>query len=138
MTVAIVTSACAGSGGILEITDAWAPPTAPNAEVGALYLAIDNRSDADVSISEVSSDRCARTEIHTTDMDENGVMRMRPASPELLTLAPGESLEMGPGGIHVMCMGLEQPFARGERIPVTVLIATGDAASGEAVVEQRN
>jgi periplasmic copper chaperone A len=49
----------------------------------------------------------------------NGVMKMRPLA-DGLTLPPGKSITLAPGGYHIMLMGLTAPLKSGEKVPVTL------------------
>jgi copper(I)-binding protein len=44
---------------------------------------------------------------------------------ESIDVAPGESLALSPGGMHVMLMGLTSPLKQGERIGMTLTFADG-------------
>jgi copper(I)-binding protein len=62
-------------------------------------------------------------EIHEMVM-EGSVMRMRAVS--AVDLPPGRSVELKPGGYHVMLMDLKRPLRAGERIPLELRIETRD------------
>jgi copper(I)-binding protein len=47
---------------------------------------------------------------------EGAVMQMRPAGP--LPIPARQSVTLAPNGLHLMFMGVTQPFAEGEEIPV--------------------
>jgi hypothetical protein len=62
---------------------------------------------------------------------EDGVMKMRPLKD--LTVAPGETLQLAPGGSHVMLMGLAKPLEEGSSFPLT--LDFGEAGTVELWVE---
>jgi threonine dehydrogenase-like Zn-dependent dehydrogenase len=62
---------------------------------------------------------------------ENGVMKMR-AIPKL-ALPAGKTVDLKPGGYHVMLMDLTQPLKDGETVPVTLIFADKD---GKRVTHQ--
>ena len=138
--IGLLTVTACGSGGgrgALEIVDAWAPATPPRAEVAAVYLTIDNDSPLDDRLVAVATDRCGTTELHATQIDDNRIMRMRLAGPELLRIPSGGRLEMAPGALHVMCIDPPRPFVAGEELS---LVATLEKAGDIVVtvpVEQR-
>ena len=135
---ALITSACSGGGsGILEVTDSWAPTTPPGAPTAAVYLTIDNGTDSDDRLVSVSTDRCGTIELHSTEIDENRIMRMRLAQPESLTIPSGETLEMVPGGLHVMCIEPTSPFADGETLDLVVTLESAGDLDIATVVENR-
>ncbi|MGL4505135.1 MAG: copper chaperone PCu(A)C, partial [Aeromonas sobria] len=61
-------------------------------------------------------------EIHEMRMDNN-VMRMR-AVPSL-ALPAGRTVELKPGGYHMMLMDLKQQMKEGEVVPVTLVVESG-------------
>lgn len=69
-------------------------------------------------------------EVHEMKM-EGEVMRMR-AVPQL-DLPAGRTIELKPGGYHVMLMDLKQPLARDTSIPMTLLLR--DAAGAQHKLE---
>ncbi len=111
--------------GRFEVTSAWsrlAPPTAP---VLAGYLTLANRGDETLVLSGARSASFERVELHSMSMD-NGVMRMRKL--ERVEIEPGRTLELAPGGKHLMLIGPKRPFAAGERIPVELELCAGKPA----------
>ena len=62
-------------------------------------------------------------EIHEMRMDGN-VMRMR-AIPKL-DLPAGQTVELKPGGYHVMLMDLRQPLKAGESVPIRLKLQGRD------------
>jgi periplasmic copper chaperone A len=49
---------------------------------------------------------------------EDGVMKMRAL--DGIDIAPGATIELKPGGMHLMIMGLKQPLKAGESFPATL------------------
>jgi copper(I)-binding protein len=99
----------------IEIENARAAPTPGGVDVAAGYLTIVNSGTESDTLLAASSPRAARVEVHEMTMPD-GVMQMRPV--ERLDIAPGQSLELRPGGRHLMFMGVTQPFVEGETIPL--------------------
>ena len=62
-------------------------------------------------------------QIHEMKM-ENDVMKMRPIS--RLDLPAGKSVELKPGGYHVMLMDLKQPLKKGESVPIKLRFEAKD------------
>jgi copper(I)-binding protein len=88
--------------GEVTVSDAWSRATAPGQEVGMVGLVITSQMDA--RIVAVSSPASASSEIHTMTMD-NGVMKMRQL--ENLPLMAKKPATLGPGGDHLMLIGLK-------------------------------
>lgn len=125
--------ACSGDGGI-EVVDAWARPMAPVVEVGAIYVTVDNESSVADALTGASSTRCGAVQLHDTVLEES-VMRM--VELDTVDLEPGERLQMEPTGLHVMCLGVEEPFADGEELEVTLHFDRAGDVVSTVVVEER-
>lgn len=115
--------------GNLVIDHPHARATAPGAPVGGGYLVIRNTGEAADRLVEVRADFAEQAQIHEMRM-EGDVMRMRPLA-EGLEIAPGESVELKPGGYHLMFMGLKAPLVEGESRSVTLVFEK----AGEIEVE---
>lgn len=107
----------------------WARPTAPRQSVGAAYMLL--RSPGGDRLLGGSSPVAARVELHETRM-EGDVMRMR--AREVLDLPPGQAVTLAPGGLHVMLIGLAEPLAAGQRVPLTLRFERGGEQQVEVVV----
>jgi len=97
----------------VQLRDAWVRAQPSAAGMSVLYGTLSNESDNDLTITDVRCERVRRAEIHETVM-ENDMVRMR-RIPEL-RLARGASVELRPGGLHLMLMGLEAPLLPGESV----------------------
>jgi copper(I)-binding protein len=100
----------------ISVSDAWARATAPGADVGAIYLTIENKSGAPDRLLSVASPAAGSAMVHQT-IEESGVSTMREADG---SIAPGATLNMKPGGSHIMLMGLKGPLKEGNTIGVTL------------------
>ena len=49
----------------------------------------------------------------------NGVMTMRPLE-QGLTIEPGKTVKLAPGGYHLMLLDLKSPLKKGGKVPVTL------------------
>jgi periplasmic copper chaperone A len=110
-------SACKppATSGTLEPNGAWARATAPGQEVGAVYLTIRNDGAKDDRLLGGSTPAAQSVEIHSMRMDST-IMRMR--RQDGLDIPAGGSAELGPGGTHLMLVGLKAPLVAGETIPL--------------------
>jgi len=104
--------------GALKIEHPWARATPKGASVGGGYLKITNTGSTPDRLVNGASEASQRFEIHEMSMD-GGVMKMR-ALPKGLEIKPGQTVELKPGGYHVMFVGLNRPFAQGERVKATL------------------
>ncbi len=85
-------------------------------QMGAVYMNIANSGAADKLIK-ANTDVANTVELHTV-INENGVMQMRPV-PAIDVPANG-SVELKPGGYHVMLIGVNRQLEAGELITVTL------------------
>jgi copper(I)-binding protein len=104
--------------GDLVITQAWARATPGGAKVGGGYLTIENKGSAPDKLIGGTTGAAAKLEVHQMST-ENGVMKMHPVAGGL-TIAPGKTVKLAPGGYHLMLMELKHPFKQGEKVPVTL------------------
>lgn len=116
-------SAAAQQSAVVEVADVWVralPPTQTNT---AAYLTIINRGDTGITIVGASADVADKVEIHTT-REIDGYMRMEQLQD--LSVAVGESLQLAPGGTHLMLLGLARMPLTGETVRLCLELATGD------------
>lgn len=85
---------------------------------GAIYFTLMNGRDQADRLVTVESDVAAATEMHES-IDENNVIRMEPR-PEGFAIPAGGSVELAPGGKHVMLMNVKQPLIEGGSMTITL------------------
>lgn len=119
--------------GRLKISAAWVRATPRGAPVGGGYLTITNTGNAPDRLIGGSSDAATRFEIHDMSMD-NGVMKMRPVG-NGIEIKPGQSVELKPGGYHVMFIGLNKPFEQGEHVKATLKFSKAGDVPVDFIVE---
>jgi periplasmic copper chaperone A len=94
----------------------------PGAAVAAAYMTLHNAGKLPVRVTGVRSALAGHAMIHETRL-ENGLATMRPHEP--LEIAPGASVELRPGGLHVMLHDLTHPLAVDEQVPLELLLEGG-------------
>lgn len=104
--------------GDLVITQPWSRATPAGAKVAGGYLTIENKGSAPDRLVTGAGDVAGRIEIHEMAMN-NGVMTMRPLD-KGLTIEPGKTVKLAPGGYHLMLMDLKSPLKQGEKVPLTL------------------
>lgn len=116
LVLSIISSACAGAANEpnISISEAWGRPSPSSAMTGAFYMVIRNTGAADSLVS-AHSEACGMVEIHASSMTPDGVMSMRPMEHGIEIPAGGE-VELGPGGLHVMCIDKKTEFTVGKQI----------------------
>lgn len=107
-------------------TGAWARTSPASAEAGAAYMTLTNTSASDVELvgAAVPSSVAATAEVHETSRAESGMMGMKRVAS--LTVPANGSVELAPGGYHIMILQLVEPLVAGEDIPITLSFADGD------------
>ena len=117
--------ACAAAGhgatvGDIAIGHPYATPSIAGSSNGAAYLAsIENKGAAGDRLVRASTPVASRVEIHTMNVDAQGVMRMREI--DGIALAPKEKVQMKPGaGLHLMLIGLKEPLKEDATFPMTL------------------
>jgi copper(I)-binding protein len=101
----------------IEIENAWTRATPPGARIAAGYMTIRNKSASPDHLISTTSPLAARVETHV-HLHEGDVMRMRQVKG--YELPANGSLELTPGGAHLMFVDIKRPFNEGEKIPVTL------------------
>ena len=96
----------------LMIQDPRARATAPGASVGAGYLTIMNMGEQEDLLIRVDAPFAGHTEIHEKKMDGD-VAKMRPLQSGL-KIPAGQSVNLTPGGLHLMFMDLQHPLKAGD------------------------
>lgn len=98
-----------------KVEDAWARPTVAGQAGGGGFLKITSPT-ADRLIA-ASAPVSKTVELHTMQMDGN-VMRMRQVP--AIDIPAGKTVELKPGGLHVMFIGLTQTLDNGATFPLTL------------------
>jgi periplasmic copper chaperone A len=104
--------------GDLVISQAWSRATPGGAKIGGGYLTIENKGSAPDRLIHSSGDIAGKIEVHEMAM-KNGVMTMRPVD-NGLTIDPGKTVKLAPGGFHLMMFDLKSPLKQGDKVPVTL------------------
>jgi len=107
--------------GSLEIVTPWLRATPGGAKVGGGYLSITNKGSDPDRLTGAAIPFSQKGAIHEMSMD-NGMMRMREL-PDGLEIKPGETVELKPGGYHIMFEDLTQPLKQGDVIEGTLTFA---------------
>lgn len=104
--------------GDLIVASPWTRATPGGAKIAGGYLKITNTGKATDRLLGATSAGADRVEIHEMSMT-GGVMKMRPLA-DGLTIKPGETVELKPGGLHMMFMDIKQPLKQGDTLKTTL------------------
>jgi copper(I)-binding protein len=124
LLVTFVLAMCLGGGvraqdytaGSILVDHLWGRAGAGN-RPAAVFLTIRNRGDAADSLIAASSPIAEKVELHTHRM-EDGIMRMRRI--ERIDVGAGETVELAPGGLHIMMFGLTEKPEKESLRPLTL------------------
>jgi hypothetical protein len=119
--------------GSIEIKHPWARATPKGATGAGGYMRLINTGSTPDRLIGGTNANSEKFEIHEMSMD-NGVMKMRPL-PNGVEIKPGQTVELKPGGYHLMFVGLKQPFEKGKRVKGTLQFEKAGTVDVEYVVE---
>ena len=114
-------AAAAAAHGQVEARAAWVRGTAPGQTTAGAYMEL--TSDRRASLLGAESPAAGSAEIHEMKMDGN-VMRMRAVT--RLELPPGKTVELKPGGHHMMLVDLKRPLKKGDLVPIRLKVELSD------------
>jgi periplasmic copper chaperone A len=114
----------------LQILHAWARPTVAGQAAGGGFLTLRGAAAADRLVGAAAPAVAERVELHSMRM-EGDVMRMREVS--AIDVPAGQTVELKPGGLHLMFMGLKAPLKEGDSVPLTLRFEK----AGEKTVQLR-
>lgn len=132
----------------VEISGPWARVTAPEAMTSAAYMTITSKdgdvlTDASVPASTAGEAQLHETTTSSESMDEpssdsmasSGVMKVM-TEVEQIDIPAGGSVQLKPGGHHIMLLRLAKPISAGETVPVTLTFQKAGTVKVEAVARE--
>ena len=114
----------------VKVENAWVRATAPGQKVAGGFL--DLTADADMKLVGGSSPASNNLELHMMRMD-GGVMEMRQV-PDI-ALPKGKTVNLKPGGLHIMFIDLKQQIREGDKVPVTLTVKNAAGKEQQIQVE---
>jgi hypothetical protein len=127
LVLCCVSRAALADGVPIKIENAWLQALPPVAEATAAYMRIRNLGEVPLKLTGASSPIATRIEpMITTKQVRNGQEILGMETVAELEIPPGGTLELKPGGNHLMMMGLTAHPKEGERVKLTVRFAPGD------------
>ena len=119
IVAASVTSAWAqpAQGAAIDIGNPWVRATVAQQKSTGAFMQLTAR--ADTRLVAAQSPVAGVVEIHEMVMDRD-VMKMR-AMPAGLALPAGQTVELKPGGYHVMLLDLKGQVKEGDTVPLTLV-----------------
>lgn len=116
--LAICLSACAQAPAEpLVATGAWARPALAG-QNSAIYFTIENPNNFTDKLVAASTAVAEATELHMSQMDDQGVMSMHPQ--HAIEIPKNGQVALAPGGLHVMLVNLKQDLQVGDLIELNL------------------
>jgi len=119
--------------GSLKIGHPWARATPPTAPSGGGFLTVTNTGTTADRLVSATSPAAGQVQVHEMKMDGN-IMRMREVE-KGIEIPPGATVELKPGGFHVMFMGLRAPFAKDAKVPLTLVFEKAGSIDVDLMVQ---
>lgn len=122
------------AGAEVTVTDAWIRGTVATQKATGAFMKL--KSTENARLVAATSPAANIVEVHEMAMKDN-IMTMRAV--DAIELPAGKTVELKPGGYHVMLIDLVKPLAAGEKVPVqlTVVGKDGKKATVEVKAEVR-
>jgi copper(I)-binding protein len=117
-----------------DLEDAWIRAMPPGMKMTAGFGTLSNVTDEKIAVESFSSPQFREISLHLSEV-VNGVSRMNEV--ESLSLCAGESLEMAPGGYHLMLMGPLANIGVGQMVELEISTADGRVFHYNVPVEKR-
>lgn len=121
--------------GSLKIAHPWSRATPGGAKVAGGFMTITNTGKEPDRLIGGSAVPAGIFEVHEMRMEGN-VMKMR-ALEKGLEIKAGQTVELKPGGYHVMFMDLKSPLKEGESIKGTLIFEKAGTIEVEYKIENR-
>lgn len=116
----------------VEVNYAKARP-GKKSQNSAAFMELHNLSQDKVEIVSASSPKSEKAELHRTSF-KKGVHQMKEV--KYLSIKPGKSLTLKPGGLHVMLLNLKEDLKMGDKIPVELTFKDGQKATVTAEIKK--
>ena len=101
-------------------------------ETSAVYMQLSNTGEETITVVDADSTVPNIVELHETII-ENDVARMEPVP--AIVIEPGETVELRPGGKHVMLINLTQSVAIDDEVEIELTFESGETATLTALVQ---
>jgi copper(I)-binding protein len=110
-------SGAAAPAATIRVEKAWARPGLA-AYMSAAYMVITNEGRTADRLVAAETGVAWTVEIHQTIV-EGGMARMQKVSG--IEIPPGATIELKPGGYHIMLIGLRRNLEEGEKFPIVLV-----------------
>lgn len=104
------------------VSDSYIRETIPGTVITSAYMTLDNSQLKEVVLTGVTSSISERIEIHEHTLD-NGMMKMRQR--DNITIPAQSTVNLKPGGLHLMIFDFKKPLIKDQVIPITLHFLSG-------------
>ena len=120
------------------IENAWVRQVPPGSKVSALYFNIKNNGDQSDKLLYLQTNVAEKTEIHNTVYNNDGETAMM-VEVDDVEIPAGKTVQLSPGGIHVMLINLDSDLNIGEECQVEAVFEnSGTKKFSAKVLESEN
>lgn len=105
----------------VTVKEAWVRATVPQQKATGAFMQLNAPKDS--KLVSASSPITPIVEVHEMAMQDN-IMKMRQVP--AVELPAGKTVELKPGGYHVMLMDLKQQVKEGDTVPLTLVFESKD------------
>jgi len=117
----------------IKVEAPWARATIAAQKTGGAYVILTNSGSAPDRLIGAETPVAETAEVHE-HKNTDGIMQMREVTGGV-PVAPGETVAFGPGGYHIMLIGLKQPLTKGGKFPLTLVFEKAGKQTVEVSVE---
>lgn len=128
LAVAVILTGCASTSHEVQVANAWVRASEYSDHVGGMtgiFADISNPTDRTITLVGGTTEIASMVETHEV---QNGIMKMKHGG---ITINPGKTVHLVPGGLHVMLMDLKKPIRAGDKVTVTLDFVGADDVSLE-------
>ena len=120
----------------VSVIDAWARKSASPNNNSAAYLKINNPTQKQITIIGASAPMVANNvELHKSFVDERGISRM--VSIDKIVVPAESSVELSPGGIHIMLFDLKRQLVENDTFQLTLSVSESKPIVTEVTVSNK-
>jgi copper(I)-binding protein len=105
--------------GAIDIGHPWSRPTPSDANIAGGYLTITNKGKTADRLISGASPAAGQIEIHEV-VDVDGMAKTRLIA-NGIEIKPGKTIELKPGALRIVMLGLKQPLQLGQKIKGTLV-----------------
>ncbi|ROO85987.1 hypothetical protein EDD29_3544 [Actinocorallia herbida] len=116
----------------LTVTDPWVKIV--DKGMTAAFGTLKNTTGADVTVASAATPASAVVELHEV-VGDGGEMQMQPKEGGFVVPAGG-SLELEPGGLHLMLMDVQEPLKAGAEVAFTLTLSDGSKIEFTALAKE--